>query len=57
MLIPSLDQYWHYEFPAMILTVFGADLIFACGILAGAKVAGRDEQALAGGIFNVRFSF
>lgn len=38
----------------MVLTVFGADFIFATGIMYGSKVAAADEQALAGGIFNVR---
>ncbi|GAA6001617.1 uncharacterized protein JCM10292_004960 [Rhodotorula paludigena] len=47
------DTYWRYQFPAMILSVFGADFIFACGILYVSQVAGQGHQALAGSIFNM----
>ncbi|KAM0751514.1 putative efflux transporter [Meredithblackwellia eburnea MCA 4105] len=45
--------YWEYQFPAFILTVFGADFVFATGIMYVSKVAGPGEQALAGGVFNM----
>ncbi|GAA5940651.1 hypothetical protein JCM3775_004752 [Rhodotorula graminis] len=47
------DPYWQWQFPAMILSVFGADFIFACGILYVSQVAGPGHQALAGSIFNM----
>ncbi|GAA5844886.1 hypothetical protein JCM11251_004662 [Rhodosporidiobolus azoricus] len=47
------DPYWQWQFPAMILSVFGADFIFACGILYVSMVAGPGQQALAGSIFNM----
>ncbi|GAA5972189.1 hypothetical protein JCM8115_007151 [Rhodotorula mucilaginosa] len=47
------DSYWQWQFPAMILSVFGADFIFACGILYVSMVAGPGHQALAGSIFNM----
>ncbi|GAA5931139.1 hypothetical protein JCM1841_002113 [Sporobolomyces salmonicolor] len=47
------DPYWQWQFPAMILSVFGADFIFACGILYVSAVAGHGQQALAGSIFNM----
>ena len=37
----------------MILVVFGADFIFATGIMYVSKIAGNGEQALAGGVFNM----
>ncbi|GAA96154.1 uncharacterized protein L969DRAFT_91610 [Mixia osmundae IAM 14324] len=46
------DPYWQWQFPAMILTVFGADLIFACGTIYASKVADARDQGLAGGIIN-----
>ncbi|GAA5985579.1 hypothetical protein JCM11641_004979 [Rhodosporidiobolus odoratus] len=47
------DPFWQWQFPAMILSVIGADFIFACGILYVSQVAGRGHQALAGSIFNM----
>ncbi|BGO95203.1 hypothetical protein NBRC10512_000986 [Rhodotorula toruloides] len=47
------DTYWQWQFPAMILSVFGADFIFACGILYVSHVAGHGHQALAGSLFNM----
>ncbi|BGP03153.1 hypothetical protein NBRC10513v2_006882 [Rhodotorula toruloides] len=47
------DTYWRWQFPAMILSVFGADFIFACGILYVSHVAGHGHQALAGSLFNM----
>ncbi|GJJ06804.1 hypothetical protein Clacol_001000 [Clathrus columnatus] len=43
--------YWAFGFPASILSVWGADFIFACGTLFVARVAHADEQSLAGGVF------
>lgn len=37
----------------MVVVVMGVDFIFAIGTLYVSKVAAADEQALAGGIFNV----
>ncbi|KAK4049932.1 hypothetical protein OIV83_003756 [Microbotryomycetes sp. JL201] len=48
----EFDPYWQWQFPAMILSVVGADLIFCTGILYVSKVAGPSQQALAGGLFN-----
>lgn len=45
--------YWQYQFPAMLLSVFGADFIFATGIMYVSTVAGPGQQALAGGVFNM----
>ncbi|EJU05737.1 hypothetical protein DACRYDRAFT_20129 [Dacryopinax primogenitus] len=46
------SPYWAFGFPAAILSVFGADFIFASSTLYGAKIARHHEQSLAGGIFN-----
>ncbi|KAK4046955.1 hypothetical protein OIO90_006373 [Microbotryomycetes sp. JL221] len=46
------DPYWQWQFPAMILSVVGADLIYCCGVLYVSKIAGSKHQALAGGLFN-----
>ncbi|KIJ50851.1 hypothetical protein M422DRAFT_27007, partial [Sphaerobolus stellatus SS14] len=43
--------YWAYGFPAFILSVWGADFIFACGTLFFALIAKPHEQSVAGGIF------
>lgn len=51
--MPTNVVYWQFEFPAMILTVLGADFIFAVGCMYGSKIASKDEQGLAGGVFNV----
>ncbi|BGP19708.1 hypothetical protein JCM10213_005423 [Rhodosporidiobolus nylandii] len=47
------DPYWQWQFPAMILSVFGADFIFACGILYVSTVGGQGNQALCGSLFNM----
>ncbi|KAF8319051.1 efflux transporter [Clavulina sp. PMI_390] len=44
--------YWAFGFPAAIVSVVGADFIFASGSLFVAKVAKPHEQSLAGGLFN-----
>lgn len=43
--------YWAFGFPASILSVFGADFVFACGTIFVAKVCLPHEQSLAGGLF------
>ncbi|KAG6837022.1 hypothetical protein H0H93_016229 [Arthromyces matolae] len=43
--------YWAFGFPAAVLTVFGADFVFASGTLFIAKVAEPHEQSLAGALF------
>ena len=45
------DPYWQWQFPAMILSVFGADFVFAAGTLFIAKVALPHEQSVAGALF------
>lgn len=43
--------YWAYGFPGAILSVFGADFIFASGTIFVAKVALPHEQSVAGALF------
>lgn len=43
--------YWAFGFPAAILSVFGADFVFAAGSIFVATVALPHEQSLAGGLF------
>ncbi|KXN82108.1 hypothetical protein AN958_03162, partial [Leucoagaricus sp. SymC.cos] len=43
--------YWAFGFPATVLSVFGADLIFAAGSLYIAKIALPHEQSLAAALF------
>jgi len=43
--------YWEFGFPAAVLSVIGADFVFASGSIFIAKVALPHEQSLAGGIF------
>ncbi|KAG5720143.1 hypothetical protein E4T56_gene555, partial [Termitomyces sp. T112] len=43
--------YWAYGFPSAVITVFGADFVFASGTLFIAKVAEPHEQSLAGALF------
>lgn len=50
-LINPSASYWAFGFPAAVLTVFGADFIFASGTLFVARVALPHEQSLAGGVF------
>ncbi|KAL5485602.1 hypothetical protein ACEPAI_6643 [Sanghuangporus weigelae] len=50
VIIPSAP-YWAFGFPASILSVFGADFVFACGTIFVAKVSLPHEQSLAGGLF------
>ncbi|KZO95200.1 efflux transporter [Calocera viscosa TUFC12733] len=50
--INTSSPYWAFGFPAAVVSVFGADFIFASSTLYGAKIARHHEQSLAGGIFN-----
>ncbi|KAF8621310.1 hypothetical protein AX15_007905 [Amanita polypyramis BW_CC] len=43
--------FWAFSFPSTVLTVWGADFVFACGSLFVARVAHPHEQSVAGGIF------
>jgi hypothetical protein len=44
-------SYWALGFPSAILSVVGADFVFACGTLFVARVAAPEEQSLAGALF------
>ncbi|CAL1716634.1 unnamed protein product [Somion occarium] len=50
-LINPAASYWAFGFPAAVLTVVGADFVFAGGSLFVAKLALPHEQSLAGGLF------
>ena len=50
-LINPAAVYWAFGFPAAVVSVFGADFVFASGILFVAKVSEPHEQSLAGGLF------
>ena len=43
--------YWAFGFPAAILSVVGADFVFAAGTLFVAKISLPHEQSLAGALF------
>ncbi|EJD53286.1 putative efflux transporter [Auricularia subglabra TFB-10046 SS5] len=54
LLFAVIDEhatYWAYNFPAAVLSVFGADFIFASGAIFVARVALPGEQSVAGGLF------
>lgn len=44
--------YWAFEFPAIWLSVLGADFVFSAGSLFIAKFALPHEQSMAGALFN-----
>ncbi|KAJ7133437.1 major facilitator superfamily domain-containing protein [Mycena epipterygia] len=50
LILPSAP-YWAFGFPATIVSVFGADFVFAAGTLFIAKISLPHEQSLAGGLF------
>lgn len=52
-LINPAAPYWAYGFPAAVFSVFGAEFVFASGLIFVAKVSEGGEQSLAGGLFNV----
>lgn len=49
-IIDETASYWAYNFPAAVLSVFGADFIFASGAIYVAKAALPGEQSVAGGL-------
>ncbi|KAI0706606.1 efflux transporter [Earliella scabrosa] len=50
VIVPSAP-YWAFGFPAAILSVFGADFVFATGTLFVAKVCLAHEQSVGGALF------
>ncbi|KAI0750334.1 major facilitator superfamily domain-containing protein [Daedaleopsis nitida] len=50
VIVPSAP-YWAFGFPAAILSVFGADFVFASGTLFVAKVCQPHEQSVGGALF------
>ena len=53
--IDTSSTYWAFGFPAAIISVFGADFVFAAGSIFIAKVALPIEQSMAGAPFNKPF--
>lgn len=51
LIIPSAP-YWAFGFPAAIISVIGADFIFASGTLFIAKVSLPHEQSVGGALFS-----
>ncbi|THH00066.1 hypothetical protein EW026_g2388 [Hermanssonia centrifuga] len=45
------SPYWAFGFPAAIVSVFGADFVFASGTLFVAKISLPHEQSVAGALF------
>lgn len=50
-LINPSSPYWSFGFPASVISVFGADFVFASGTLFVAKISLPHEQSLAGALF------
>ncbi|KAK0467833.1 putative efflux transporter [Desarmillaria tabescens] len=50
-LINPTTTYWAFDFPAAVLSVVGADFVFAAGTLFIAKVSLPHEQSVAGAVF------
>lgn len=50
--IPSDTTYWAYGFPAMVLSVFGADVAWPCLILFTSHALPAEDQALGAGLVN-----
>ena len=50
-LIDPSAPYWAFGFPAAIVSVIGADFVYASGTLFIAKVSLEHEQSLAGALF------
>jgi len=50
-IIDTSATYWSYGFVAMVLSVFGADFVFASGTLFVAKIALPGEQSVASALF------
>ena len=49
--IDPAAPYWAFGFPAAIVSVFGADFVFATGTLFVAKVCLPHEQSVGGALF------
>jgi len=50
--IPPHTTYWAYGFPAMVLSVFGADTIWPTLTLFASKSLPQEDQAVGGGLIN-----
>jgi hypothetical protein len=50
-LMNTSSTYWAFGFPAAVFSVFGADLVFAAGLIFVAQVSLPHEQSLAGALF------
>lgn len=50
-LINTSSPYWAFDFPAAVLSVIGADFVFASGTIFVAKTSLPHEQSLAGALF------
>lgn len=50
--IPPSTTYWAYAFPAMCLSVFGADTVFPSLLLFTAHSLTKEDQAIGGAIIN-----
>ncbi|KAK3353320.1 major facilitator superfamily-domain-containing protein [Lasiosphaeria hispida] len=50
--IPSDTTYWAFGFPAMILSVFGADITWPCLILFTSHSLPQEDQALGAALVN-----
>lgn len=51
--IPTTTTYWAYGFPAIVLSVFGADTLFPTLTLFVAKSLPPEDQAMGGGLVNM----
>ena len=51
-IINPSTTYWAYAFPSTIISVLGADLVFAAGSIFIAKSVLPHEQSVAGALFN-----
>ncbi|KAF2840087.1 drug resistance protein [Patellaria atrata CBS 101060] len=50
--ISTNTTYWAYGFPAMCLSVFGADTLYPCLTLFTAQSLPHEDQAMGGGLIN-----
>jgi predicted MFS family arabinose efflux permease len=50
--VPSDTIYWAYGFPAMVLSVFGADIAWPCLILFTSSALPQEDQALGAALVN-----
>jgi hypothetical protein len=50
--IPTSTSYWAYAFPALVLSVCGADTLFPILTLFTAKSLPQEDQALGGALIN-----